>query len=163
MWSSSLTLAMNFTLNFQGQIWNLLYLSQKRFMGYSAIVYPIEFISTFRCLYWGDALELGMSRGVHCWDNYPGTLLCCQVCVTHLKIGHPHYVAGPPSWWSLWAGSASGVVTGGPHRILDKDSIVLEAPFSGPFKRPAWLGAVSRNVDWNVLVPTLQMSCCNLT
>ena len=29
MWSSGLTLAMTLTLNFQGQIWNLLYLSQK--------------------------------------------------------------------------------------------------------------------------------------
>ena len=30
MWSSGLTLAMTLTLNFQGQTWNLLYLSQKR-------------------------------------------------------------------------------------------------------------------------------------
>ena len=30
MWPSGLTLAMTLTLNFQGQIWNLLYLSQKR-------------------------------------------------------------------------------------------------------------------------------------
>ena len=29
MWPSGLTLAMTLTLNFQGQIWNLLYLSQK--------------------------------------------------------------------------------------------------------------------------------------
>ena len=29
MWPSALTLAMTLTLNFQGQIWNLLYLSQK--------------------------------------------------------------------------------------------------------------------------------------
>ena len=29
MWSLGLTLAMISTLNFQGQIWNLLYLSQK--------------------------------------------------------------------------------------------------------------------------------------
>ena len=29
IWQSGLTLAMNLTLNFQGQIWNLLYLSQK--------------------------------------------------------------------------------------------------------------------------------------
>ena len=28
MWPSGLTLAMTLTLNFQGQIWNLLYLSQ---------------------------------------------------------------------------------------------------------------------------------------
>ena len=31
MWPSSLTLAMTLTLNFQGQIWNLLYLSQQWF------------------------------------------------------------------------------------------------------------------------------------
>ena len=30
MWPSGLTLAMRFTLNFQGQIWNLLYLNQKK-------------------------------------------------------------------------------------------------------------------------------------
>ena len=30
MWPSGLTLAMSLTLNFQGQIWNLLYLNQKR-------------------------------------------------------------------------------------------------------------------------------------
>ena len=29
MWPSGLTLAMTLTLNFQGQIWNFLYLSQK--------------------------------------------------------------------------------------------------------------------------------------
>ena len=31
MWSSDLTLAMTLTMNFQGQIWNLLYLSQRWF------------------------------------------------------------------------------------------------------------------------------------
>ena len=45
-----------------------------------------------------------------------------------------HYVAGPLSWRSFWDGPSRGVAAGGPYRILDKNFIVLEVPFSGPFR-----------------------------
>ena len=38
--------------------------------------------------------ESGTLPGSHCWDYYPGALLCSQVSATHLKIGYPFIKSG---------------------------------------------------------------------
>ena len=49
MWPSGLTLAMTLTLNFQGQIWNLLYLSQKWCDCYKAKSKHIDWSQGLKC------------------------------------------------------------------------------------------------------------------
>ena len=52
MWPSDLTLAMSLTLNFQGQIWNLLYLYQKRSDYHEAKSKHIEWTPGLKCDQW---------------------------------------------------------------------------------------------------------------
>ena len=66
---------------------------------------------------------------------------------------------------ALWADDPSGLGHPvGSQRVVrtafyTKDSIVLEVPFSGPFKRLAWLGIVSRNVYYITLATVIQTVC----
>ena len=52
MWPSGLTLAMNLTLNFQGQIWNLLYLNQKSSDCHETKSKHIDWMPGLKCDKW---------------------------------------------------------------------------------------------------------------
>ena len=52
MWPSSLTLAMTLTLNFEGQIWNFLYLSQKWSDYHEAKSKHIDLTPGLKCAQW---------------------------------------------------------------------------------------------------------------
>ena len=62
MWTSGLTLAMTLTLNFQGQIWNSLYLNQKRSDYHGTKSQHSEWIPGLKCDQWvcnlGNDLDL---------------------------------------------------------------------------------------------------------
>ena len=78
MWPSGLTLAMTLTLNFQGQIWNFLYLSQKWSDCHETKSKHIDWTPGLKCdqLVWPDHnLDLWILKVKHDLDLWPHTWL----------------------------------------------------------------------------------------
>ena len=89
MWPSGLTLAMSFTLNFQGQIWNLLYLNQKRSDYHESKSKHIEWTPGLKChqLVWPcNDLDLWIFKAECDLDLWPYTWCCPRIFMVKFEI-----------------------------------------------------------------------------
>ena len=77
MWPSGLTLAITLTLNFQGQIWNLLYVSQN---GSIAKRWKANISINFRAQMWSSGLTLAMTLTLNFQGQIMNSLYLSKKC-----------------------------------------------------------------------------------